>query len=77
MRSLTPERRLILAAMDNGRVYTPSAIATLLNKERTSITHIMRKMAETGHLAHVAYGQYQIPATQICPCCGRVIHHES
>lgn len=60
MRTLTPERKAILALMADGRIYTPSIIAGMMGKERTSITQIMQKMVATGYLTQPAYGRYVI-----------------
>ncbi len=58
MRMLTPERRAILSAMESGQSYTPTAIAAVLGKERSSITQMMQKLIRSGHLEQHAYGRY-------------------
>ena len=58
MRTLTPERLDILAAMESGQSYTPTAIAEALGKERSSVTQMMQKLVRSGHLLQRTYGRY-------------------
>jgi DNA-binding MarR family transcriptional regulator len=58
MNALTPERKAILAVMESERSYTPTEIAALLKKERTSIVHMMQKLIDSGHLDQPVYGHY-------------------
>jgi Mn-dependent DtxR family transcriptional regulator len=60
MKTLTPERKAILAAMEVGRDYSPSDIAALIGKERSSVVHMMVKLRDAGILHQIAYGRYVV-----------------
>lgn len=57
----TPERREILGAIrELGGTAKPGQITALLDKERSSVSHALRKMAKLGIVSMDGYGKYTV-----------------